>query len=129
MNLTEDDVLVVEDDATINRLVCRYVNLAGFACRSALDGGAGLQEAMTRPPKLVLLDVMLPDKTGFEVCRELKNNPRTCQVPVILVTALADEESRRQGMQAGADAYLSKPVHPDQLLQAIKRHASRKTAA
>ena len=125
----ENDVLVVEDDATINRLVCRYVKLAGFACRSALDGGAGLQEALSHPPRLVLLDVMLPDKTGFEVCKELKNDPRTCNVPIVLVTALADDESRQKGFQAGADAYLNKPVHPDRLLQAIKQHAAQKPAA
>ena len=117
------DILVVEDDAQLNELVCAYVQLAGFAPRAALDGNTALREAAARAPALVILDLMLPDIDGFEVCRRLKSAPTTAPVPVIMLTALVQDESRRRGLAAGAAAYLTKPFNPDELIAAIRVHA------
>jgi len=124
MRQNHSDVLVVEDDAAINELVGAYVQLAGYEYRRALDGHSGLRQAQQRPPGLVLLDLMLPDADGFEVCRQLKRDRRTAGVPVIMLTALNDEHSRLQGLECGAADYLTKPFDPDRLIELIHRHAS-----
>jgi DNA-binding response OmpR family regulator len=118
------EILVVEDDETLNSIVCRFVAIAGFSARSALDGASALKLAKERAPAVVLLDLMLPDMTGFEVCQQLKGDQSTSGAPVVMVTALTDEESRQRGMQCGAVDYLTKPFDPDQLIEAIKKHAA-----
>ena len=95
------DVLVVEDDAALNRLFCQFVELAGHSVHYALDGGSALLAADEHPPALVLLDLMLPDLTGYEVCKELKRSDRTSTVTVVMVTAMGDEESRRRNGMRG----------------------------
>ena len=116
-------VLVVEDDREINELVGAYAQIAGFEYRPALDGTSALREAHARVPAAVVLDLMLPDIDGFEVCRQLKGDPDTRPVPVIMLTALSDESSRQRGKECGASEYLTKPFDPDQLMAALSRHA------
>jgi DNA-binding response OmpR family regulator len=118
------DVLVVEDDASLNSLICHFVQLTGYSVHSALDGGSALFAARAHPPVLVLLDLMLPDITGFEVCQELKRDATTSSAIVVMVTALGDDESRKRGMQCGAAEYMVKPFLPDQLIDTIKRYAA-----
>ena len=118
-------VLVVEDDREINELVGAYAQIAGFEYRPALDGTSALREAHSRVPTAVVLDLMLPDIDGFEVCRNLKNEPDTRPVPVIMLTALGDEASRRRGRECGASEYLTKPFDPDTLMAALSKHAGR----
>lgn len=119
------DVLVVEDDATVNALIGAYVELAGFGYRSAVDGEQALREARRRTPSLIVLDIMLPDTDGFEVCRQIKRDTRTADVPVVMLTALSDETSRRRGMECGAAEYLTKPFDPDRFLDVLKARAKR----
>ena len=116
-------VLVVEDDPEINELVGAYARLAGFEYRRALDGSTALRAAEQRPPDAVVLDLMLPDIDGFEVCRRLKSEPRTRAVPVIMLTALTDDASRRRGIECGCIEYLTKPFDPDHLVETLTRHA------
>ena len=116
-------VLVVEDDPEINELVGAYARIAGFEYRPALDGTTALHEAQQHPPDAVVLDLMLPDIDGFEVCRRLKTEPRTRLVPVIMLTALSDDASRRRGIECGCIEYLTKPFDPDRLMEALSRHA------
>lgn len=118
------DVLVVEDDREINELVGAYVQIAGFEYRSALDGASALAEARTRQPSLIVLDLMLPDTDGFEVCRRLKAEQNTAQIPIVMLTALSDEEHQRKGRECGAAEYITKPFDPDVLLAAIKDNAA-----
>jgi len=120
------DVLVVEDDQEINEMVGAYVRIAGFNYRSAPDGATALREARQVPPSLIVLDLMLPDTDGFEVCRKLKSEGRTARVPVLMLTALDGEESRRKGRDCGAKAYMSKPFDPDRLMEAIRANANGK---
>jgi DNA-binding response OmpR family regulator len=117
-------VLVVEDDPEINELVGAYARIAGFEYRPALDGTTALLEARARTPAAVVLDLMLPDIDGFEVCERLRQEPDTKLVPVIMLTALGDEKNRRRGLECGCNEYLTKPFDPDRLMEALARHAT-----
>jgi two-component system cell cycle response regulator len=113
-------ILVVDDVAT-NRIVMK-VKLAA-ACYNvdqADCGTAALSAARTNPPDLILLDVVMPDMSGLEVCRKLKADPETADIPVILITALADRESKMSGLEAGADDFLTKPVDEVTLLARVR---------
>ena len=117
-------ILVVEDDREINELVGAYAQIAGFEYRPALDGTSALREAHARRPAAVVLDLMLPDIDGFEVCKQLKNEADTRLVPVIMLTALTDDASKQRGRECGASEYLTKPFDPDRLMAALERHAN-----
>jgi DNA-binding response OmpR family regulator len=118
---------VVEDDSALNQLVGAYVELAGFDYRAALDGKSALRAASERPPSVVILDLMLPDMDGFEVCRKLKSDQHTARIPVLMLTALTQDESRRRGLECGAAAYMTKPFDPDELMNAIRQVSRRNT--
>jgi DNA-binding response OmpR family regulator len=119
------DVLVVEDDPEINELIGAYVELAGYSCRRVLRGEDALREAHAHHPMLIVLDVMLPDLDGFEVCRRLRSASDTARIPVVMLTALDQEDMRVRAKQCGADEYLTKPFDPDRLLEAIRAHADQ----
>ena len=120
-------VLVVEDDPEINELVGAYARLAGFGYRSALNGDAALTEVRRRRPDVIVLDLMLPDLDGFEVCRRVRAEAEATGKPIpviIILTAMDGEKSRQKGLAAGAVDYLTKPFDPDRLMEVIARHAS-----
>jgi len=120
------EVLVVEDDREINELVCAYAEIAGFASRSALNGSDALAEVRKRRPALIVLDLMLPDLDGFEVCRRVRSEAQATGKPIpviIILTALDGAKSRQQGRECGAVDYLTKPFDPDRLMEVINRHA------
>lgn len=123
MKTESPEVLVVEDDRELNELVGAYVTMAGFAYRSALDGAAALAQVGQRPPAAVVLDLMLPDISGFEVCTRLRAAGPASEVPVIILTALDSPDSRERGRQCGATEYLTKPFDPDLLIRTLERHA------
>jgi two-component system response regulator RpaA len=116
-------VLVVEDDPQLNQLVGAYAQIAGFEYRKALDGTTGLREAHERAPSAVILDLMLPDIDGFEICKQLKHAPDTEDIPVIIVSAMSSEKDQQRGRDCGAVEYLVKPFDPDQLMWALSHHA------
>jgi DNA-binding response OmpR family regulator len=115
-------VLVVEDDREINELIGAYTRIAGFEYRPALDGTTALREARERVPAAVVLDLMLPDIDGFEICQRLKAERVTRGVPVIILSALGGEADQRRGRACGAVEYLVKPFDPDRLIEALTRH-------
>lgn len=121
------NVLVVEDDADLNQLVGAYVRLCGCSYRPAHTGSEAMTLAATRKPSLVLLDLMLPDVDGFEVCRHLRAATLTHGVPIVIVSALSSEQDIRHGRECGADDYLTKPVAPDRLIQTIKHYTNGDT--
>ncbi|HWE04289.1 MAG TPA: response regulator [Tepidisphaeraceae bacterium] len=125
-NLKEIDdrnVLVVEDDPEINQLVGAYVELAGFNYVSALNGIEALAQARECFPSAVVLDLMLPDLSGLEICRQLKADWSTCGIPVIILTALDSDDSRLESLRCGAAVYLTKPFDPDEFLDVLCRLA------
>jgi two-component system OmpR family response regulator len=124
---SERDVLVVEDDREINELVCAYAEIAGFGVRSALCGFDAVEQVRRSRPALIVLDLMLPDIDGFEVCRRVKAEAEASGKPIpviIILSALDGEKSRQQGKSLGAVDYLTKPFDPDRLMEVITRHAS-----
>jgi DNA-binding response OmpR family regulator len=120
-----EKVLVVEDDQEINELVGAYVEIAGFDYLPAHDAASAVREAQKTHPSLIVLDLMLPDADGFEVCRRLKSEPETRDIPVLMLTALEGEEERRKGKECGVCDYMTKPFDPDRLMSAIKGFAHR----
>jgi DNA-binding response OmpR family regulator len=120
--MPQADVLVVEDDAEINRLVGAYVQISGCRYRSALDGNSAMREYLSHKPDMVILDVMLPDLDGFEICRRLRAEKNGKHVIVIMLTAMTDEASRQEGMSCGADEYLTKPFDPDRLIATLGKY-------
>lgn len=117
------DVLVVEDDPELNELVGAYVSMSGLSYRRALTGTEAMDEVRRRVPAVVVLDLMLPDMSGFDVCSQIKRHTNGHAIPVIILTALMGDEPRRRGIECGAAEYLTKPFDPDRLLQTIIRHA------
>jgi two-component system phosphate regulon response regulator PhoB len=125
------DVLVVEDDREINELVCAYAEIAGFGYRAALNGTDAVDQVRRRPPALIVLDLMLPDIDGFEVCRRVRAQAEASGHPIpviIILSALDGEKSRQMGRNCGAVDFLTKPFDPDRLMEVIARHASRDDA-
>ena len=124
-------VLIVEDDRDIADLVARYLSRAGFTTDVQTSGRAGLTAATTDVPDLVILDVMLPEMDGLEICRALRGQAQTAAVPIIMLTARAEESERIVGLEIGADDYVAKPFSPSELVarvRALLRRAQRPPA-
>lgn len=114
-------VLVIEDENDTQELLCRFLEREGFVCRGVAEGNQALALAAQEPPSAILLDLMLPDMSGFEVYDRLLRQARSLRhTPVIVVTALDDEASRQRGQQLGADAYLTKPFRPEALVAELQ---------
>src|SRR3954471_10371698 len=113
-------VLVVDDDPDMATLLSRTLEKEGLIADTVHDGDAALVHAMSSPPDLILLDVMLPGMSGFDICERLKADEVTALIPIILVTTLGDMASRVRGIEAGADDFLSKPVKLEELIARVK---------
>jgi adenylate cyclase len=123
-------VLVVDDDPDMAGFLARLLTKQGLQADIASDGHVALAMIAASPPDMVLLDVQMPGPDGFEICRRLKGNDATALLPVVLVTALEDQDSRVRGIEAGADDFLSKPVRREELLARVatlrRLHDTRK---
>ena len=129
-------ILVIDDDPDIRHLVAWKLSQAGFATVAEGDGEAGLAAACGRPgdgpsgrPDLVLVDWAMPKLSGIEVCRALRENPDTADIPMILLTAKAQEAEYEIGMAAGADDYIVKPFSPKEMLKRVEALLARKDAS
>ncbi len=111
--------LIVEDDPDQATLVSHFVTVHEFRPVVASTGQEGLAMARRLLPSIVLLDVMLPDTDGFDVCRRLRSDPSTRALPIVMVTALGDSPNRQRGYRVGANAYLTKPYAPEDLYRAM----------
>src|SRR5918993_807408 len=121
-------ILVAEDDPDIAQLIARYFQKAGWTPLVATSGAEALAAARDRKVDLAILDIMLPGLSGLEVCRGLRSDPATAHLPIIMVTARAEETDRIMGLDLGADDYLAKPFSPNELvarLRALMRRARR----
>ena len=120
-------ILIVEDELDLQQILAYNLEHAGYAVRVAGTGRDALRLAQEEPPQLVLLDLMLPDMPGTQICKQLKEDPRTQAVPVVMLTARGEESDRVLGFELGADDYVVKPFSVRELLlrtQAIlRRHA------
>lgn len=113
-------ILIVEDDPKNVELLKAQLDDEGYIIESAMDGEEALSQVSRQKPDLILLDIMLPRKSGFEVCKEIKSAAETRSIPVIMVTALTDMESRVKGIAVGADDFLSRPIDRAELISRIK---------
>jgi two-component system, OmpR family, phosphate regulon response regulator PhoB len=119
-------VLVIEDERSLVEVLSCNLEREGFEVIVALDGQEGLRQAQLKLPDLVVLDLMLPGKPGLEVCRELRMGPRTREIPIIMVTAKAEESDELVGFATGADDYVTKPYSMKVLVQRIKKELRRR---
>ena len=125
-------VLVVEDDPDIAQLVVRYLEKAGFSADLVANGRDALAAIAARPPDVLVLDLMLPHVDGLEICRVVRGNDATAAIPIIMLTARAEESDRIVGLEIGADDYLAKPFSPNELVarvRALVRRAQRSAPA
>ncbi|MFC1416936.1 response regulator transcription factor [Streptacidiphilus cavernicola] len=122
-------ILVVDDDPTVAEVVARYLLHAGYTVERAADGRAALEQVAERCPDLVVLDLMLPEVDGLEVCRRLRADPAARGVPVVMLTAKGDEQDRITGLELGADDYVTKPFSPRELVLRIQSVLRRSAAA
>ena len=125
-------ILVIEDDEDIRALVMYNLRKAGYEVKWAADGGEGLRMVRNQAPALVLLDLMLPSMNGLEVCALLKNDPKTCDIPIVMLTAKGAEQDLVTGFEHGADDYVTKPFSPKVLaarVQAVLRRGAAELPA
>ncbi len=113
-------VLVVDDNQQNLELLQAYLDDMDCKTVAATDGIEALEIIKKNPPDLILLDVMMPKMSGFEVCRRLKNNPQTTDIPIIMVTALAELGDIERGVDSGTDDFISKPVNKWELTTRVK---------
>lgn len=120
-------ILIVEDEADIVTLLKYNLEKEGFRAIAASDGEEALLLANEQTPHLVLLDWMLPLMSGLEVCRQLRRNPKTRDIPIIMLTARGEEADRVRGLNSGADDYITKPFSPTEMvarMRAVLRRAA-----
>jgi DNA-binding response OmpR family regulator len=113
-------ILIVEDERDVVDLLALNLRKAGFAISTAMDGAAGLQKARSEKPAFIILDLMLPKMPGLEICKILKSDPATRQIPIMMLTAKAEEIDRVVGLEFGADDYVTKPFSPREVVLRIK---------
>lgn len=113
-------ILIVEDEESLLKLESILLTTKGFVVQGVANGDAALEAIAEAPPDLVLLDVMLPGLDGFEVCHQIKSNPQTRQIPVILLTAKKSPEDLARGKAVGADQYITKPFKSSMVVAAIE---------
>lgn len=114
-------ILAVDDEKHIVRLVQVNLERQGYEVITAYDGKEALQKVEEERPDLVVLDVMMPYMDGFEVLQNLRRNPSTREIPVIMLTAKAQDQDVFKGWQSGVDCYLTKPFNPMELISFVKR--------
>jgi DNA-binding response OmpR family regulator len=115
----KNKILIAEDDDMVQKII-REVLEDDFELIFAEDGNRALQLAKDHKPGLLLLDIMMPEKNGFEVCRELREEKELQRSIIIMVTALSDKDSEKMGLKAGADDFITKPFNPLELRTKVK---------
>ena len=113
-------VLVVDDDEVIRQLIEVNLTLEGFEVVTAVDGQDCLEKAALLRPDVITLDVMMPRLDGWVTATQLRNNPDTAGIKVVLITARAQEDDRDRGQQIGVDAYLTKPFDPAEMIRVVR---------
>lgn len=128
-------ILVIDDDPDVQTAVKKVLESKSYQVIAALDGDEGLQKVVDERPDLIILDVIMPRKHGFEVCRELKTDPKYhffSQIPVVMLTVYPDDREKMQlsaqeGMMMEAEDYIQKPFEPNELLNRVEKLLARKS--
>ena len=115
-------VLIVDDDPLNRMLIEKIIYKSGFQYSTASDGEEALEKAFSEHFDIILLDIMMPGKDGFQVCEEIRANPATQNIPIIFITAKNDEESVQKGYGCGAQDYITKPFDQHKLIKSMRKH-------
>lgn len=121
-------VLVIEDEPNILDNIAETLEMEGFDVITANGGREGVKQALTKRPDVVLCDIMMPDFNGYDVLMSLRSDPNTATAPFVFLTALGARSNMRQGMELGADDYITKPFSPDELLTAVETQLKKQRA-
>jgi len=113
-------ILVAEDEKDILELIAFTLRFAGFDVLLAVNGIEAVELAVAEQPDLIILDVRMPRMTGYEACRQLKENPRTSTIPVVFLSAKGQETEIQQGLESGAEEYILKPFAPEELTDQVR---------
>jgi two-component system phosphate regulon response regulator PhoB len=124
-----ETILVIEDEADVSDLIRYHLKKAKLRVLTALDGEDGLRQSLEERPDAVVLDIMLPRLNGFEVAKKLRSESRTAQIPLLILSAKGEAESRIKGLESGADDYLPKPFSPRELVLRIQGLLRRRQSA
>ena len=119
--MSKGKILVVDDEIYIVHILDFSLGMEGYEVITALDGEQALERMKTERPDLVVLDIMMPKLDGYEVCRAVKSNPATKNVPVILLSAKGRNVDQKMGFDVGADDYITKPFSPRKLVERINK--------
>jgi len=125
--LSNGRILVVDDMPANLEVAGEILVEAGYTVATVIDSGRAFKRMQSSLPDLILLDVQMPGIDGFEICKRLKSDPVTTNIPVIFMTALADTESKMKGFSLGAVDYITKPFHTEELLARVKTHLQLST--
>ncbi|MCM2356519.1 MAG: response regulator [Geobacteraceae bacterium] len=123
--MAKNKILIVEDEESLLKLESILLSSKGYNVTGVMDGRAALEEVRLNRPDLVILDIMLPEMDGFEVCRQIKENPDTRHIPVVMLTAKKNSQDFARGQQVGSDAYITKPFKSSKVLDTIQELLSR----
>jgi two-component system phosphate regulon response regulator PhoB len=125
MEAMRERILVVEDEKDVREMIRLNLKAAGFDVVEAGNGAEALALAKNDPPKVIILDLMMPEMSGIEFCRALRRNPATSRIPVLMLTAKSTEEDKVVGFEVGADDYVTKPFSPRELVLRVRAVARR----
>jgi twitching motility two-component system response regulator PilH len=114
-------VLIVDDSPTVREMVSEQLRKSGFSVVEAVDGEEAIAKLQISIPDLVVTDIVMPRKNGYELCRWMKSEPKMKHIPVIMCTSKSEEFDVYWGMKQGADAYITKPYHPPDLVEVVNR--------
>jgi two-component system response regulator MprA len=109
-------ILVVDDEPALRDMICQMLELGGFASEEAIDGADALDKIDEDPPDAIILDVMMPHMDGITVCKTVRANPSTADLPIIMLSGKTQKEAIAEGLAAGANKYLCKPASWDELI-------------
>ena len=117
--MANSKILIVEDSPTYLRKIADSLQSSGYEIITAIDGEEALEKAVQENPNLIVLDVILPKKNGFQVCRQLKTSPATQDIKILMMTSKSQDSDRFWGLKQGADDYMTKPYEDEELLSNI----------
>jgi twitching motility two-component system response regulator PilH len=118
-------IMVVEDSPTYLRKISGFLQGLGYEVVTAVDGEEALEKAVRENPSLIVLDVILPKKNGFQVCRQLKTSPATQDIKILMMTSKSQDSDRFWGLKQGADEYMTKPIDDNELMTNIAKFLQR----
>ncbi|MEO1401687.1 MAG: response regulator [Cyanobacteria bacterium J06635_1] len=113
-------VLIVDDSSVLREMISGLLLKAGMTVLEAKDGMEAKEKVLASPPDLIVLDIVMPNMNGYELCRWIKNNPGSETVPVVICSSKNEEFDRYWGMKQGADAYIAKPFRPTEMVETVK---------